>query len=333
MKNNPENGQTPDSRRHQPAVGDASGETPDLVEAGRPWYQRLYPDLDPVRDKTLHTVMNYRLKDDLFARVALKDIKTVQRILQIILEKPDLKVLSVETQKLLDNGVNRSAWLDVLAEDSTGKRLNVEVQNGKKGFSPLRMRFYASLLDVTDIPKNGSWQKLRETYIIFLTDRDYPGGNQPVYEYEVLPKNHDTRMDFGIHYLVVNGEWRRDDGIGRLMSDFDQADPFRIQDDVLAERCRNLKLDNKEVQEMCDEVQKLIDEGEQKGREEGLVKGREEGLVKGREEGLEEGLEKGLERAALNLLKEEFSVEVATRATGLSPERVQELADSLKKRA
>ena len=106
----------------------------DTETAGWPWSHSLYPDLDPVRDKTKLTVLNYRLIDDLFARVALKDIPAVQLILRIILKMPDLRVISVKVQELPENGVNRSLWLDVLAEDETGRRFNVAER--KRGLQP-----------------------------------------------------------------------------------------------------------------------------------------------------------------------------------------------------
>ncbi|WP_281790226.1 PD-(D/E)XK nuclease family transposase [Faecalibaculum rodentium] len=240
----------------------------DTETAGWPWSHSLYPDLDPVRDKTKLTVLNYRLIDDLFARVALKDIPAVQLILRIILKMPDLRVISVKVQELPENGVNRSLWLDVLAEDETGRRFNVEVQNGKEGFSPRRMRHHASMMDATLLEKGGNWQTLPETYVIFAVDKDYPGGGLPLYEYEVLPKGHEVRMDFGLHFVVVNGEWQGKDELGRLMADMHESNPMKMHYPALARRCLDLKTDDKEVRQMCDAVQKLVDESRAESRTE-----------------------------------------------------------------
>ena len=290
-----------------------------------PWYHSLYPDLDPVRDRTKYTVMNYRLMDDLFARSALNDIDTIQRILQVILRMPDLQVISVQVQKLLDNGVDRSLWLDALAQDAAGRRFNVEVQNGRDGFSPLRMRYHSSLMDVTSVPKGEDWSLLRETYVIFILDKDYLHGGLPVYEYETQPKGHDVDLDFGVHYIAVNGEWRGSDDIGRLMADFNETDPDAVLDPVLSKRIRSLKTDVKEVKTMCDAVQKLIDEAEERARKETEEKVRKETEEKVRKE----TETKGREETALNLLKEDVDPELIARATGLALSRVLELKDSL----
>ncbi len=48
--------------------------------------------------------------------------------MQIVLEKPDLKVLDVRSQVFVENLLSRSVRLDILATDSAGAKMNVEVQ-------------------------------------------------------------------------------------------------------------------------------------------------------------------------------------------------------------
>ena len=52
--------------------------------------------------------------------------------MQIVLEKPDLKVLDVRTQVFVENLLNRSVKFDILATDSTGAKINVEIQRADK---------------------------------------------------------------------------------------------------------------------------------------------------------------------------------------------------------
>ncbi|WP_290457751.1 hypothetical protein [Faecalibaculum rodentium] len=118
-----------------------------------------------------------------------------------------------------------------------------------------------------------------------------------MYEYEVLPRGHDVKMDFGLHFLVVNGEWRGEDALGWLMADMHEPNPMKMHYPVLARRCLDLKTDDKEVVQMCDAVQKLVDESK--------------------------------EEIAINLLKEKAAPELVSKATGLSMERVLELQASL----
>ncbi len=118
-----------------------------------------------------------------------------------------------------------------------------------------------------------------------------------MYEYEVLPRGHNVKMDFGLHFLVINGEWRGEDALGWLMADMHESNPMKMHYPVLARRCLDLKTDDKEVVQMCDAVQKLVDESK--------------------------------EEIAINLLKEKAAPELVSKATGLSMERVLELQASL----
>ena len=67
--------------------------------------------------------------------------------MRIVLEKPDLKVLDVRTQVFVENLLDRSVRLDILATDSTGAKLNVEVQRSDKGAARKRARYNSSMMD------------------------------------------------------------------------------------------------------------------------------------------------------------------------------------------
>lgn len=63
------------------------------------------------------------------------------------MEKPDLKVEDVRTQVFVENLLNRSVRLDVLATDSTGQTINVEIQRSDKGAGRKRARYNSSMMD------------------------------------------------------------------------------------------------------------------------------------------------------------------------------------------
>ena len=49
---------------------------------------------------------------------------------------PDLVVLDVHTQVFVENLINRSVRLDILATDSEGRKFNIEIQRADKGTTP-----------------------------------------------------------------------------------------------------------------------------------------------------------------------------------------------------
>ena len=72
---------------------------------------------------------------------------TSKFVLRIVMEKPDLKVEDVRTQVFVENLLNRSVRLDVLATDSTGQTINVEIQRSDKGAGRKRARYNSSMMD------------------------------------------------------------------------------------------------------------------------------------------------------------------------------------------
>jgi hypothetical protein len=71
----------------------------------------------------------------------------------------------------------------------------------------------------------------------------------------------------GAHILYVNGEYRDDSAIGKLMHDFNCADADDMHYGLLAERTRYLKENSKGVNEMyrtMDEVEKECYEDERR---------------------------------------------------------------------
>ena len=81
-------------------------------------------------------------------------------------------------------------------------------------------------------------------------------------------------------------------------------------------------LSERDIQAICSYAH---DEGERKGREEGLM----EGERKGREEGLQEGRKEERLSNAVNFLRAGVPAETVAKATGLSLETVQDLADKI----
>ena len=95
-----------------------------------------------------------------------------------------------------------------------------------------------------------SFQELPDTYIIFITEKDFYGLDKPVYSIERI--NLDTGKPFedGEHILYVNDEYRGESDMGKLMHDFNCTRAEGINFELLAELTRYLKNDPKGVQEM-----------------------------------------------------------------------------------
>ena len=141
------------------------------------------------RQENLKVLRDLRPVDDDFMRRIFKDNRPlVQKVLRIIIQKPDLKVIRSETQADMKRLV--------------GARSICYIHN-------------------------------REGYIFHM--------GLPVYPVERMNVHLNVPFNDGGHILYVNGAYRGDDDIGRLMHDFLCSNPDDMYDSDMAEATRHAR--------------------------------------------------------------------------------------------
>ena len=121
----------------------------------------------------LQRLRGFRLLDDDFLTKCFEgDPKYIQLVLRIVLEMPDLVVVDVRTQVFVENLLHRSVRLDILATDSAGRRINVEIQRSDKGAGRKRARYNSSMMDANLLRKGENFDELPDTYVVFITEHD-----------------------------------------------------------------------------------------------------------------------------------------------------------------
>ena len=199
------------------------------------------------------------LFDDEFMTVVFKEPKLAELLLRIILDKKDLTVVKCEAQYEVKNLYGRSVRLDIFAKDSTGKFYDVEVQREDSGAIPLRARYNSSLLDANIAEKGEGFDKLPETYMIFITENDYFRKNLPLYTVNRHIEETGEPFDDGAHIIYVNGQNREDTDLGRLMSDFVCKDPAKFNFKELGEATEYYKQNGKGAGNMSEAMRKYLD--------------------------------------------------------------------------
>ena len=208
--------------------------------------------IEQKHQEDLQRLRDFRLLDDDFLTKCFEgDTASIELVLQIVLEKPDLKVLDVRTQVFVENLLNRSVRLDILATDSTGAKLNVEVQRSDKGAGRKRARYNSSMMDANLLKKGEDFDKLPETWVIFITENDVMGKGLPLYPIERCFLETGERFEDGSHILYVNGAYRGDTPIGKLMHDFSCTDAADMYYGTLADRVRFFKESKEGIEIMC----------------------------------------------------------------------------------
>lgn len=218
----------------------------------------------------LERLRRFRPFDDTFMRGLFRDdIPLTQFVLRIILGKPDLVVTSCETQADMKRVTGaRSICLDAYATDSRGTKYDIEVQRSDCGASPKRVRYHSSVMDVENLDEKQDYKELPDTYVIFITENDVLGMEQPLYCIERIIRGADKVFDDGSHILYVNGKCRDDSDLGKLMHDFDCSDASDMFFGVLAEKTRYLKETQEGVSKMCKIMEDLRDESFAEGKTE-----------------------------------------------------------------
>ena len=267
--------------------------------------------IDQRHQEDLQRLRGFRLLDDDFLTKCFEgDPKYIQLVLRIVLDMPDLEVVAVRTQVFVENLLNRSVRLDVLATDITGRKINVEIQRSDKGAGRKRARYNSSMMDANLLRKGEDFDELPETYVVFITEHDVIGDGQPIYKIERYISGSGERFEDGSHILYVNGEYRDETPIGKLMHDFSCTDPANMYYDVLAERVRFFKESKEGIAIMCKVMEDM----------------RNESLKEGEKRGMEKGLQRGMKATALRMLEAgKYALEEISEISGLPLDDVKKL--------
>ena len=208
---------------------------------------------DKQHQEDLQRLRLLRPIDDDFMRCLFKDnIPLAEFVLRIITDKPDLIITDCETQKDMKRLAGaRSICLDAYGTDSVGKKYDLEVQRQDKGADPHRARYHASVLDIENLHSGQEFKELPDTYTIFIIEKDFYGQGEAVYPIDRINLATGKSFEDGEHILYVNGEYRGDSAIGKLMHDFNCTKADDMNFELMANRTRYLKENPKGVSEMC----------------------------------------------------------------------------------
>ena len=125
----------------------------------------------------------------------------------------------------------------------------------------------SNMIDFCKIRKGILFPDLPETYVIFITEHDIWKRGKPLYKMRRTFEDTEEVFNDGAHILYVNGKYQSESPLGRLMHDFFCSDPNDMYSDVLAERVRFFKEDEKGVAAMCKVMEEIRKDGEVQGAE------------------------------------------------------------------
>lgn len=254
-------------------------------------------------------ILNSCLMDDRYMRLFFdNNIECTQLVLRVIMQQNDLTVESVEVQKYMPGAEEskRAVQIDVYAVDSKGRHYDIEIQRDNSGAAPERARFCSAMLDVRMLEKKQDFKDIKNSIVIFITERDVLGRGLPLYKIERYI-NGENLFNDGSKIIYANTSHKDDTtALGKLLHDFLCVKADEMYYEELASRTRFFKGDLK-----GDSLMKSVwDEMEERR--------------------FAEGGENALENAALRMLKAgKLAFDEIAEYLGLPLSKVKELAASI----
>lgn len=273
----------------------------------------VFDNIDP---EVLEKVKSLRLIDDELMTVVFSgDNKATEFLLKILLNRDDLKVKKSMTQLEKHNLFGKSVTLDIVAEDVYKQEYNIEIQRAKKGAGARRIRYHQAMIDSHTLQKQEEMETLPNLYIIFILEHDLFDKGKALYQVVKHIDVQDSdgkylKYDDGCNIMYVNGDYRGNDPLGKLMHDFSTPNADEMYYNELAEKVRFHKQDSKGVQMASQIVEEYGDERA--------------------EIAFQQGTRQKAVEAAINLLKMNIlTTEQIAQAQGLPIEKVLELQKSI----
>ena len=271
----------------------------------------LNSDLASRYEKYKGIIKNFTLMSDIFMRNVFKKRECLEYVLQVIMEKQDLHVIDQIIQKDYKNLQGRSAVMDCVAKDSTGKQFDVEIQQDNEEASPKRARYHSGLMDMNTLNPGQDFEELPESYVIFITRDDILGYGLPIYHIDRQIKELEEAFQDEAHIIYVNSKKQDDTQLGRLMHDLHCKKADEMHSPILAKRVYELKETQKGVELMCHEMEKIYSEG----------------MESGEKRGIEMGELKAKKETILSLAEMGIPVDKIAKAVNLSEKDVQKWID------
>lgn len=248
------------------------------------------------------------LDDDLMTLVFDKNVCATELLLNIILQRTDLKVLEVVAQREYKNNMagGRSITIDIYAKDRDNKIYDIEVQRADHGANFRRARFHSSMIDTKMLKEKQSFKDIHDSYVIFITENDVIGAGLALYHIDRIIKEIDKDFIDGSHIIYVNGSYKDDNSqIGRLMHDFRCTSSEDMFYPLLAEQVKYFKETDGGREIMCKVFEDLADKRAE-----------------------EKVLEEKRDTAVRLIANGKLSIEEVATCTGLPVDMVETLANS-----
>jgi hypothetical protein len=146
------------------------------------------------------------------------------------------------------------------AIDENGEEIDAEVQESSDGAHVRRARYHSGVMDSRMLKESDPFKILKDSYVIFIYKHDKFGKGLPIYRVERVVEETGQKFNDGSHIVYVNGKYRGDDPIGKLMEDFRATSSTVMNYKELADGVHHFKETEKGRDLMCEAVRRYAEE-------------------------------------------------------------------------
>ena len=212
---------------------------------------------------------------------------------------------------------SKSVRLDVYVKDSD-KVYDIEMQNQPSSFLPLRTRYYQSMIDVDNLLKGDDYSNLKESFIIFICTFDPFNHELPCYTFKnICKENTNIELNDKTSKIIFNStayDKEKDVEISAFLKYIktqEATDDFTNRLKTFVEKAKH----NKELRSYY--LSMNIHDSDI----------RRVAFQEGEAFGIEKGAEQTKIQTAKEALKNNISLEIIAKITGLPIEKVQQLKE------
>ena len=272
------------------------------------------------------------IQDNFMFQKVMRDKDLCRRLLEVLLGITIRKIDFPHTEKTIETDFKaKSVRLDVyVEEEGSGRVFDIEMQSVNKleDSLALRARYYQAMIDQGTLEKGQRYNKLRESYIIFVCAFDLFGLGLRRYTFR---NRCDERTELALPDKAVriffNAKGRLGDETEDVRAFLDYVNSLIATDGFAAEvaaAVERIKADAEErklymtlAMDIDDYIEREKVNWTAEGKAEGKAEGIEEGMVKGKAEAIRD--------IALRMLQRGATVEQVADDTGLTVEEVRQL--------
>lgn len=161
------------------------------------------------------------IKNNFMFGAVMSDENNCKGLLERILQFPIARVEISKEKSILYHPEYKGVRLDVYAKDENGTHYDVEMQAVKKPAIEKRSRYYHSQMDMEFLLSGEEYDKLPNSYVIFICDFDPFGKKKYCYTFEnVCMEENELRLKDGCKSIFLSTKGENDEDVPKSLVKF-----------------------------------------------------------------------------------------------------------------